>query len=143
MVDVLSWIALVYFINNDNSILFQQIKNGVLVYEVPIVREFVLYNEAYECIFLRKAKFVFKVYVQEAPIYIQNMFGPTVFYSVSNIFQFRTVASLTRLSDTETDTYPYLFLFHLQSTTSAADDVVIDSFVFLNWYFRFPILDTF
>ena len=32
----------------------------------------------YERIFLKKAKFMFNVYVQDAPIYIQNMFEPTI-----------------------------------------------------------------
>ncbi|MCG8113419.1 MAG: reverse transcriptase domain-containing protein [Candidatus Thiodiazotropha taylori] len=32
----------------------------------------------YERIFLRKAKFMFKVFIQEAPLYIRNMFEPTV-----------------------------------------------------------------
>lgn len=41
----------------------------------------------YERIFLRKAKFMFKVYVQEAPIYIQNMFEPTILNNNSRILR--------------------------------------------------------
>ena len=41
----------------------------------------------YERIFLRKAKFMFKVYVQEAPIYNQNMFEPTILNNNSRILR--------------------------------------------------------
>ena len=39
----------------------------------------------YERIFLRKAKFMFKVFIQEAPLYIRDMFEPTILNNESRI----------------------------------------------------------
>ena len=49
----------------------------------------------YERIFLRKAKFMFKVYVQEAPIYIQNMFEPTILNNNSRILRSSSINNFT------------------------------------------------
>ena len=37
-VDVLTWIAVMYFIRNNNSILFPQIKNRVMVYLGTLIK---------------------------------------------------------------------------------------------------------
>lgn len=41
----------------------------------------------YERIFLRKAKFMFKVFIQETPLYIRNMFEPTVINNEARILR--------------------------------------------------------
>ena len=41
----------------------------------------------YERIFLRKAKFMFKVFIQEAPLYICDMFEPTVVNNEARILR--------------------------------------------------------
>ena len=41
----------------------------------------------YERIFLRKAKFMFKVFIQEAPLYICDMFEPTVVNNEASILR--------------------------------------------------------
>ena len=41
----------------------------------------------YERIFLRKAKFMFKVFIKEAPLYIRDMFEPTILNNESRILR--------------------------------------------------------
>ena len=41
----------------------------------------------YERIFLRKAKFMFKVFIQEAPLYIRDMFELTILNNESHILR--------------------------------------------------------
>ena len=68
---------------------------------------------------------------------LESRLPHTVVYTVSNISQFRQlrlwqdclIPRQTLCTKHTISHKPHLFLFHLQSTTSASDDKLIDSFV--------------